>query len=128
MVYICKQLNTCVFALADSFMFSVWFLTALATGFRIYDCYKLVKYILDEPDVGVEKIGDKIQGIILSKISEPSLRRLTQIVLDPIRKELIGTIKGAMGVSSIRSFPAIPSGFPSTGPYNATSTVPAVQL
>lgn len=106
-------------------MLSVWFLAALATGFRIYDCYKLVKYILDEPDVGVDKISDKIQGLILSKIPEPSLRRLTQIVLDPIRKEVVGAINSAMGIAPSRSIiPALPSGLPPIS--NQTSTVLAI--
>lgn len=101
-----------------------WFLTALATGFRIYDCYTIIKSFLDEPDVGVEKLGDKIQGLVLSKINDPSLKRLTQIVLNPVKKEIVGAINFAMGLSSKNTTLAIGSGLSTV--KNVTCTMLAL--
>ena len=100
-------------------------LSALATGFRIYDCYTIVKALLDEPDVSVGKIGDKVQNVVLNVIQEPTLRRLTKIILEPIKTELVGAINYAFGLApNITHINALGAGW--ITPRNSTTSVPAI--
>ena len=97
----------------------------MATGFRIYDCYTIVKALLDEPDVSVGKIGDKVQNIVLNVIPEPTLRRLTKIILDPIKTELVGAINYAFGLApNMTHNNALRAGLITS--RNHTTSVPAI--